>query len=564
MVTLVEKLAQGSDAPIPRTLRRKLRGEVGWNSEQGLPQMGPTHYLSWLHDLHGALKPRWYFEIGTESGASLSFAECASIAVDPHFQLQSDISRNKPELHQFQGFSDDFFASNMLGRLGVKIDLAFLDGMHLYEYLLRDFIGTERHMARDGVVLMHDCVPVTRAMAERDWDKTKTVAWTGDVWKVVAILRDYRPDLDVTVLDLAPTGIVQICNCDPNNTVLTDHYDEIVAKWKDVTLDSLGLDRFCEIIDLQPATQPTARVTTARSISVKTCMSEKGRPTPTGDWAFGVSLANALERRGHASRVDDIDAWATAPADDLADVVVQGHDHHPPRPGVAPYLWLIYPGKRFDLQRLVDYRHVFVASQIHARKLMTQVPGAQISYLPQAFDAGIMAPPAADAARDSIVFVGTNHFGKARPVVEVAQQSGLGLRLWGAGWADTPYAPSVVADGIANAQLGDLYRSAEIVLCDHTSVMARNGYVSNRVFDALACGAPVIMDRVAGLPDEFTPFVKVVDSLESYHEAVRQIRAETAEDRRRRIAFAQDMIARHSFDARAETILNRMTADHVL
>jgi hypothetical protein len=36
---------------------------------------------------------------------------CTSIAVDPQFALQSDVSRNKPQLHRYQMTSDAFFAA---------------------------------------------------------------------------------------------------------------------------------------------------------------------------------------------------------------------------------------------------------------------------------------------------------------------------------------------------------------------------------------------------------------------------------------------------------------------
>src|SRR5687768_9949099 len=104
------------------------------------------NYLVLLKTLHTLLKPRTYLEIGAEVGISLSLAECASVAVDPAFRLTKDVIRSKPSLHLYQTTSDAFFRSfDPIGILGDKIELAFLDGMHLYEFLLRDFMNTERY-----------------------------------------------------------------------------------------------------------------------------------------------------------------------------------------------------------------------------------------------------------------------------------------------------------------------------------------------------------------------------------------------------------------------------------
>ena len=49
---------------------------------------------------------------------------------------------------------------------------------------------------------------------------------------------------------------------------------------------------------------------------------------------------------------------------------------------------------------------------------------------------------------------------------------------------------------LETAQVGELYRNSKIVLCDHFDMMREGGYVSNRIFDALACGAAVISDKI--------------------------------------------------------------------
>ena len=64
------------------------------------------------------------------------------------------------------------------------------------------------------------------------------------MWKLLPILRDFRPDLDVTILDCPPTGLAVVQGLNPNSKVLIDRYDEIVAKYSDINLGKFGIERF--------------------------------------------------------------------------------------------------------------------------------------------------------------------------------------------------------------------------------------------------------------------------------------------------------------------------------
>jgi len=210
------------------------------------------HYLEFLKRLHLTLKPDWYFEIGTQTGASLRLSNAKSISVDPVFALRHEVTGAKPELHLFQCTSDDFFVSDRLSALGAKVDLAFLDGMHLMEFLLRDFINTARHCSADSVIVMHDCVPRNSAMTKRH---RETKVWTGDVWKIIPILQKYRPDLDLEIVDCAPTGLVIVTGLDATNTVLSDSYDEIIAEFETIEIEDYGIERYFDEVDIVPALQ---------------------------------------------------------------------------------------------------------------------------------------------------------------------------------------------------------------------------------------------------------------------------------------------------------------------
>jgi hypothetical protein len=227
-----------------------------------MPDLTGTPYLDVLARLHAVLRPRSYLEIGVETGATLALARCAAIGIDPAFRFGDiELVRQitaKPSLMLYQMPSDAFFADHdPTALLGRPIEMAFLDGMHRCEYLLRDFINTERHCRRNAVVALHDCVPLELPMADRmsgaeSVDPRRRFMWTGDVWRTTLLLRRVRPDLQITVLDSAPTGLVLITNLDPASTKLCDGYAGFVQQMMGWSLESLTLPGFYQEIDLEP------------------------------------------------------------------------------------------------------------------------------------------------------------------------------------------------------------------------------------------------------------------------------------------------------------------------
>jgi tetratricopeptide (TPR) repeat protein len=178
-----------------------------------------------LMRIHQILKPKNYFEIGVQRGRSLFLATCPAIGVDP----MPMVSKPLPEqVRVVQATSDWFFAEQAPNFLKEPIDMAFIDGMHLFEFALRDFINIEKFAAPHTLVVFDDILPGHPAQAERD---RRTRAWTGDVWKMLPILRRYRPDLSLLLLDAYPTGLLCVSGLNPGNTALTATYSHIVEEW---------------------------------------------------------------------------------------------------------------------------------------------------------------------------------------------------------------------------------------------------------------------------------------------------------------------------------------------
>ena len=171
----------------------------------------PT-YFHLLADLHRRLRPARYLEIGVNEGHSLALAGPTTrlVGVDPDPRVGN---LDHPNWSVVSTTSENFFACHdVLGLLGGPVDLAFVDGLHHFEVALADVLAIERYAHPGTVVLVHDVVPIDAPTSTRE---RATVVWSGDVWKAVVVLRRHRPNLTVTTLDVAPTGMALITGFGP-------------------------------------------------------------------------------------------------------------------------------------------------------------------------------------------------------------------------------------------------------------------------------------------------------------------------------------------------------------
>ncbi len=110
----------------------------------------------------------------------------------------------------------------------MPVDLAFIDGMHWFEFALRDFLNIERRSHAATVVVFDDVFPAHPWQAERD---RRTRVWTGDIWKIAACLRKYRPDLVLIPCDTWPTGMLLVLGLDAANETLSRNYERLVQEF---------------------------------------------------------------------------------------------------------------------------------------------------------------------------------------------------------------------------------------------------------------------------------------------------------------------------------------------
>jgi hypothetical protein len=167
------------------------------------------------------------------------------------------------------------------------------------------------------------------------------------------------------------------------------------------------------------------------------------------------------------------------------------------------------------------------------------------------------APSAPSGPSGGMLFVG-NSRGEHRPVVAAALASGLPFTMYGADWDGLVPPGTVQGNRIDNAALGAHYAAADVVLGDHLDPMRRHGFISNRIFDAVACGARVLTDRIADVEQLFPGSVRCFDTAADLAELARPPWAGFG-DREARLRNARTVLAEHTFEVRAAELLDAVS-----
>jgi len=196
---------------------------------------GPN-YHAWLQWFHDKLRPKNYLEIGVDEGESLRYAKPPTLAVgvDPNFNITHQ-QENWVKL--FKQTSDDFFKTlDCQKTFGSQhIELAFIDGLHTFDQVLRDFINIEKYSDTNSVVLFHDIYPLKPITAQRE---PSTRFWLGDPWKTIILLLKYRKDLNIFTIPAYPSGLCVVTNLDNQSNLLDSIFDDISVEAQSYHLDN--------------------------------------------------------------------------------------------------------------------------------------------------------------------------------------------------------------------------------------------------------------------------------------------------------------------------------------
>lgn len=191
---------------------------------------GDCHKHDVLALLHDVLKPQLYLEIGVDEGLSLARAHGPAVGIDPRPEL--NLKAQLPDSARILTLSSDAFFRDAADQLlPTPPELIFIDGMHLFEFVLRDFMAIERYACPHSLVVIDDIYPCHPVQAAR---RRRSGAWTGDVWKFHQILQRERPDLTLLALNAHTTGLLLIAGLNPQDAHLLAVYPEVVREFRPV------------------------------------------------------------------------------------------------------------------------------------------------------------------------------------------------------------------------------------------------------------------------------------------------------------------------------------------
>ena len=278
-----------------------------------------------------------------------------------------------------------------------------------------------------------------------------------------------------------------------------------------------------------------------------------------GDYPFALTLKRELEKQGAYVLVDTREDWECESGADVVLVLRGCLNYHPDRRNIKCLyiMWNISHPDMVTEEEYQLYDVVCVASKYYAKKLKNKLT-VPVYPLLQCTDTELFYPAEKEMVpyKWDYIFIG-NSRGVARNCVMWAIEDHLPLRMWGSGWNTIlkDHLDLFEAPFIENSKIPDLYRSARVTLNNHWDDMREKQFVNNRIFDALACGLPVISDACDELREIFPDAVLYYSNHDEFRECVKQMETNYDEIRMRVKQQYSLIQEQFSFEVRAKQLL---------
>jgi hypothetical protein len=169
------------------------------------------------------------------------------------------------------------------------------------------------------------------------------------------------------------------------------------------------------------------------------------------------------------------------------------------------------------VQNIIDESDKFKAVFVSSIKLNNELQkkGVYSFYIPQFTNTERFYPDFNKELGADVVFVGVNAF--YRKAVHYLRDAGINVNIYGPKFDEGV----ALKEYLDNRILRKYYSSAKIVLNDTREGMKNLGFISNRIFDASACGSLVISDYMKEIEDIYGDSVPMWKTKEELIKLVR-------------------------------------------
>jgi len=288
------------------------------------------------------------------------------------------------------------------------------------------------------------------------------------------------------------------------------------------------------------------------SIAIKVPCPSWDEANSWGDYHLAVSLKKELEKYNYRVILQMLSEWDNQKGKecDIA-LVLRGLSHYTTQAHQINIMWNISHPDKVTIKEYEEYDKIYIASEYWANKISEKI-STPVEVMLQCTDPELFYKPnkkEKQKYKQALLFVG-NSRKIYRKIIKDLLPTEYDLAIYGSDWGSLVPEKYIKGEYISNKKLYQHYGAADILLNDHWSDMRAKGFISNRVFDGLACGAFVLSDNIKHM-GELEAFVQIYNNPEELKKLVDYYLPQPAMRKQKALQGMKLVLNKHTFAHRA-------------
>ena len=273
-----------------------------------------------------------------------------------------------------------------------------------------------------------------------------------------------------------------------------------------------------------------------------------------GDYFFSNALKKSFEKKGFNVVIQEREDWYDDNVKADINLVLRGVVEYKPNFDEINIMWNISHPDMVETEEYDNYDICFISSEKYANLLKNNV-NTTVKPLLQCTDPDVFFNEEDTSITDDILFVGVTR-GVYRDIVKDVLKTNHDVSIYGMGWEKFIDEKFIKGQFIENNELHKYYSSCKILLNDHWEDMRDMDFPSNRLFDALACGAFVISDKIPSAETLFEGNIVTYDDADDLKNKIEYYLSNEHERKEKAQKGNEIVLKNHTFDNRVDTILD--------